>query len=162
MCLRIVKHAHWMGVVCLLSVCAQAPLAGASEAVPEPANYRTNNYLSPVPSTLRGGSVLTADEAADLCVVVQDDDLDSFLLALAPEEGEQPIRGRVRVEDRDPPPVGAPRHAAVSLQARVPGAGGRQAREPDRPRSAGRAAQRSGLLHHGARRRRVVRRLRPG
>lgn len=66
MCLRIVKHAHWMGVVCLLSVCAQAPLAGASEAVPEPANYRTNNYLSPVPSTLRGGSVLTADEAADL------------------------------------------------------------------------------------------------
>lgn len=50
----------------LLSICAQAPLARAGEAVPEPAHYRTDNYLSPVPLTLRGAKVLTADVAADL------------------------------------------------------------------------------------------------
>ena len=64
--MRMLKCAGSLAVLCLLSISAQAPLAVAEEAVPEPANYRTDDYLSPVPSTLRGGSVLTADEAADL------------------------------------------------------------------------------------------------
>ena len=40
--------------------------AGAVEEVPEPSDYRTEEYLSPVPATLRGARVLTNDEAADL------------------------------------------------------------------------------------------------
>lgn len=51
---------------CLLSICALAAVAGAGNAVPEPADYRTDHYLSPVPLTLRGAKALTADEAADL------------------------------------------------------------------------------------------------
>ncbi len=62
---RIVRNGSF-AFLCLLSSCGLAPLAGAGEAVPEPADYRTDDYQSPVPLTLRGATVLTADEAADL------------------------------------------------------------------------------------------------
>ncbi len=63
---RIVRYGSF-AFLCLLSFCALAPLAGAGEAVPEPADYhRTDDYRSPVPLTLRGATALTADEAADL------------------------------------------------------------------------------------------------
>ncbi len=42
------------------------PVAGADEAVPEPKDYRTDDYRSPVPATLKGAKVLNGDEAADL------------------------------------------------------------------------------------------------
>lgn len=64
--MRIVRCRVLIALSCLLSICALVPLAGAGEAVPEPADYRTDAYLSPVPSTLRGAKVLTNDEAADL------------------------------------------------------------------------------------------------
>ena len=35
-------------------------------AAPEPADYRMSDFRSPVPATLRGAKVLSADEAADL------------------------------------------------------------------------------------------------
>jgi PQQ-dependent catabolism-associated CXXCW motif protein len=43
---------------------ASAPVLAAS--VPEPPDYRTENYKAPVPATLRGAKVVTTDEAADL------------------------------------------------------------------------------------------------
>lgn len=42
------------------------PSTVAAEAVPEPQDYRMDDYRSPVPATLAGAKVLTPDEAADL------------------------------------------------------------------------------------------------
>lgn len=39
-----------------------ASTARAGDAVPEPDGYRTENYRSPVPATLRGARVLSTDE----------------------------------------------------------------------------------------------------
>lgn len=36
------------------------------DSVPEPADYRLNDYRSPVPKTLKGARVITADDARDL------------------------------------------------------------------------------------------------
>jgi PQQ-dependent catabolism-associated CXXCW motif protein len=41
-------------------------LAGAAATVPEPDDYRTEDYRAPTPTTLRGASVLSTDEAAVL------------------------------------------------------------------------------------------------
>ncbi|PRQ04898.1 hypothetical protein ENSA7_48290 [Enhygromyxa salina] len=70
-------------------------------------------------------------------------------------------QGQARPVGRAQGAVGHSRGPPVSIQARVSSARGRQARQPDRARRAGRAAQRPGVLHDGAGRRRVVRRLRP-
>ena len=64
--MRSVKGGGTFALFCLFLVGTPASLAGAGTAVPEPAHYRTDDYLSPVPLTLRGGIALTADEAADL------------------------------------------------------------------------------------------------
>jgi PQQ-dependent catabolism-associated CXXCW motif protein len=53
-----------LGLLAALAVCGAA--AGADEPVPEPGDYRMDDYRSPVPLTLKGARVLTADEAADL------------------------------------------------------------------------------------------------
>ena len=39
---------------------------GPDVPAPEPADYRMSDFRSPVPTTLKGAKVLTADEAADL------------------------------------------------------------------------------------------------
>jgi len=39
---------------------------GPDVPAPEPADYRMSDFRSPVPATLKGAKVLTADEAADL------------------------------------------------------------------------------------------------
>jgi PQQ-dependent catabolism-associated CXXCW motif protein len=43
-----------------------APAEPVRAAVAEPPDYRTDNYRSPVPATLKGAKVLTSDDAADL------------------------------------------------------------------------------------------------
>ena len=45
---------------------AGGPANPAAAAVAEPQSYRMDNYRSPVPLTLHGARVLTADEAADI------------------------------------------------------------------------------------------------
>jgi PQQ-dependent catabolism-associated CXXCW motif protein len=48
----------------VLAACAVALLLGAaSEAPPEPDDYRMDDYRSPTPATLRGAAVLTTDGA---------------------------------------------------------------------------------------------------
>ncbi len=39
---------------------------GAEQGVPEPDGYRTSDYRTPVPATLKGARILTADDAAQL------------------------------------------------------------------------------------------------
>jgi PQQ-dependent catabolism-associated CXXCW motif protein len=48
---------------CLVAIAASAEPEGG---VPEPDGYRTNDYRSPVPKTLAGARVVTADEVEDL------------------------------------------------------------------------------------------------
>lgn len=48
------------------AVMPEAVPPGPDTPVPEPADYRMSDFRSPVPATLRGAKVLTADEAADL------------------------------------------------------------------------------------------------
>ena len=52
-------------VVVLTAFLALAVLGAveAAETVPEPADYRTENYRAPVPSTLRGAQVIDTDQA---------------------------------------------------------------------------------------------------
>jgi len=42
---------------------AMVTIAQAQESVPEPDDYRTDNYRAPVPATLRGARVITTAEA---------------------------------------------------------------------------------------------------
>jgi len=44
----------------------EAIAPGPDVPAPEPADYRMSDFRSPVPATLRGATVLSADEAADL------------------------------------------------------------------------------------------------
>ncbi len=44
----------------------EAVAPGPDAPVPEPPDYRMSDFRSPVPATLRGAKVLTADQAADL------------------------------------------------------------------------------------------------
>jgi PQQ-dependent catabolism-associated CXXCW motif protein len=50
-------------LVCMMML-ALAPAAFAQQGVPEPLDYRTDNYRAPVPATLAGARVLTTEEAA--------------------------------------------------------------------------------------------------
>ena len=66
----------WLRALIVASVLATAPSvdAGAAavdpgakaEAVAEPESYRTDDYRKPVPATLKGAKVITADEASAL------------------------------------------------------------------------------------------------
>lgn len=42
------------------------PLAAIAQSVPEPEDYATDHYRGPVPETLRGGRVLSAEEAHEI------------------------------------------------------------------------------------------------
>lgn len=47
-----------------LLLCSMPP--AHAEGVPEPTGYRTENYRAPVPDTVKGGTVVTLDEAVVL------------------------------------------------------------------------------------------------
>lgn len=49
-------------LACVLTL-VLAPAVVAQQAVPEPQDYRTDNYRAPVPATLVGARVLTTEEA---------------------------------------------------------------------------------------------------
>jgi len=55
-----------MNALHLILVLCISFAAKASEAVPEPPDYRTEAYRAPTPQTLRGATVLTTDAARDL------------------------------------------------------------------------------------------------
>lgn len=56
-----------LSLVCVPVLAAEpAQQAKPTEPVPEPQDYRMDDFRSPVPATLKGAKVLTADEAADL------------------------------------------------------------------------------------------------
>lgn len=62
------RHSR-LAAILLLAVLTLGGLAApakAQETAPEPSDYRTSDYRSPVPMTLRGAKVLTGDAAADL------------------------------------------------------------------------------------------------
>jgi PQQ-dependent catabolism-associated CXXCW motif protein len=55
-----------MNALHLILVLCISFAAKASEAVPEPPDYRTEAYRAPTPQTLRGATVLTTDAAHEL------------------------------------------------------------------------------------------------
>lgn len=55
-----IKTAFMVGLL----LCSMPP--AYAEGVPEPAGYRTENYRAPVPDTVKGGTVVTLDEAVVL------------------------------------------------------------------------------------------------
>lgn len=50
----------------LLALAASQPGVAEDAAVPEPSDYRTDHYRSPVPPSLKGARVINADEAEPL------------------------------------------------------------------------------------------------
>lgn len=50
----------------LLAALLAVPAAALSDSVPEPADYRMDDYRAPVPATLQGGTVIGPEEAHDL------------------------------------------------------------------------------------------------
>jgi PQQ-dependent catabolism-associated CXXCW motif protein len=50
----------------LLGLLALAPLVAAADSVPEPDDYRADNFRSPTPATLKGARVVTTAEAEDI------------------------------------------------------------------------------------------------
>ncbi|MDW4498629.1 PQQ-dependent catabolism-associated CXXCW motif protein [Sulfitobacter sp. D35] len=48
---------------CVLAVAVLLPLAAFADAVPEPDDYRIDQYRAPVPGTLAGGIVVETEEA---------------------------------------------------------------------------------------------------
>lgn len=59
----ILAAAMAKGVGVVVAVLVAAAAAHAGESVPEPPEYRTENYRAPVPATLVGARVLTTQEA---------------------------------------------------------------------------------------------------
>lgn len=55
-----------LGFLAVLMALSQTASALAGKTVPEPANYRLDNYKAPVPATLRGAKVVTTPEAIAL------------------------------------------------------------------------------------------------
>ena len=57
----------WIGILCLITFDeAIANNVNDGEIVPEPATYRTENYIAPTPKTLKGAVVVNAEELHQL------------------------------------------------------------------------------------------------
>jgi len=52
--------------VALALVATASPVVSEGASVPEPADYRLDNYRAPTPATVAGGQVITTEEAAAL------------------------------------------------------------------------------------------------
>ncbi len=62
-----VRSARGVAVACAFAALAgHAVRAEGTQGVPEPEGYRTSDYRTPVPVTLKGAKVITADEAETL------------------------------------------------------------------------------------------------
>lgn len=63
---RLRAMRDFLFALALMFVGFAAPIASAAETVDEPDAYRTNDYRSPVPATLKGGKVIAYAEAKAL------------------------------------------------------------------------------------------------
>ncbi len=57
----------WLSAIAGLSFCVMSsPLLAEDVPVPEPKNYRTQDYRAPTPNSLEGAQVLSTDQAAEV------------------------------------------------------------------------------------------------